>query len=118
MEVLPRLLDHGRMLLMFTMTLTDLEELAEKRFEGSGGASTTMQLPKMKTRGFVQEIAMTSGQTLMLSGFEEVRTSTQEDKYISKYSNSADKQRNIMVVLLSPEVMISPLSPETRMKDF
>lgn len=117
MEVLPRLLDHGRMLLMFTMTLTDLEEMAEKTFTGSD-SSTTMQLPKLKTRGFVQEVAMTSGQTLMMSGFEEVRTSTQEDKEITKYSNSADKNRNVMVVLLTPEVLVSPLSPETRMQDF
>ena len=27
MEVLPRILDHGRLLMMFTMTLTELEEM-------------------------------------------------------------------------------------------
>lgn len=117
MEVLPRLLDHGRMLLMFTMTLTDLEEMQEKTF-GTEENGMVMQLPRMKTRGFVQEIAMTSGQTLMLSGFEEVRTQMAETKELSSVSANTTKDRTVMVVLLTPEVLISPLSPETRMQDF
>ena len=117
MEVLPRLLDHGRMLLMFTMTLTDKDSMEEKSF-GTSDDGTIIQLPVLKTRGFVQEVAMTSGSTLVLTGFEEVRTSTSNSKNISGMSQSANKDRNVMVVLLTPEVLVSPLVPETRMNSF
>lgn len=117
MEILPRLLDHGRMLLMFTMTLTDKDSMDEKTF-GEGTSRTSIQLPVLKTRGFVQEVAMTSGSTLVLTGFEEVRTNSNNSKDITSISKSADKSRNVMVILLTPEVLISPLVPETRMNSF
>ena len=129
MEVLPRILDHGRLLVMFTMTLTQLEAMGkatgggqqnpEEEEEGGGEAtSTTVQLPKIRTRGFVQEIAMVSGSTLMLTGFEEVNTQTSKSTEMFGGSSTADKTKNVMVVLLTPEVLISPLSLETRMRDF
>lgn len=112
MEVLPRILDHGRLLMMFTMTLTELEEMGRVTTE-----STTVQLPKIRTRGFVQEVAMMSGYTLMLTGFEEVKTSTTNTKELFGINNQANKNRNVMVILLTPEVLVSPLLPETRMKN-
>lgn len=114
MEVLPRILDHGRLLMMFTMTLTELEEMGTAR-GGDIENQTTVQLPKIRTRGFVQEVAMMSGATLMLTGFEQVQSSTDNDKQLFALNNKAEKSRNVMVVLMTPEVLISPLSPETRM---
>lgn len=111
MEVLPRILDHGRLLLMFTMTITELTNLETVT---SGNAMT--QLPTVETRGFVQEVAMVSGSTLILSGFEKVQSSTQRTKGVTGMRKAAEKDRNILVVLLTPEVLISPLSPETRMQ--
>ena len=102
--------------MMFTMTLTELEDM-DKASGGGTETQTTVQLPKIRTRGFVQEVAMTSGATLMLTGFEEVQTSTSNDKELFSVNNAAKKARNVMVILLTPEVLISPLSPETRMKD-
>lgn len=121
MEVLPRILDHGRLLMMFTMTLTELEDMDKAEGGGSGTgetaeqSKTVVQLPKIRTRGFVQEVAMMSGSTLMLTGFEQVQSSTGNDKQLFAYQNNAEKTRNVMVILLTPEVLISPLSPETRM---
>ena len=121
MEVLPRILDHGRLLMMFTMTLTELEEMGRATGGGTGTgedaetSQTVVQLPKIRTRGFVQEVAMMSGATLMLTGFEQVQSSTGNDKQLFSYQNQAEKSRNVMVILMTPEVLISPLSPETRM---
>lgn len=158
LEVLPRILDHGRLILLFTMNLTDLlgletfssdgssSESGSSEESGSGDAAgegsdpnasetessssggdkdvTVVQLPKMQTRGFVQEIAMRSGSTLVLTGFEQVRN-TISTGGIGKakmgllggqaYNDSA---REVMVILLTPEVLESPLSPESRMRDF
>lgn len=116
MEVLPRILDHGRLLIMFAMTITELTQMETQRF-GSGDSQTMIQLPTVETRGFVQEVAMSSGSTLVLTGFEKVNTSTDKTKEISGFSDSATRDRNVLVILLTPEVLVSPLSPETRMRD-
>ena len=71
MDVLPRILDHGRLLLMFSMTLNTLDEMVDYVLPGSGG--DTLSLPKTATRGFTQELIMRSGSTLVVTGFEETR---------------------------------------------
>ncbi len=116
MEVLPRILDHGRLIIMFAMTITELTQMDTQRF-GEGENQTMIQLPTVETRGFVQEVAMSSGSTLVLTGFEKVNTSTDRSKGIASVNDAATRDRNVLVILLTPEVLISPLSPETRMKD-
>lgn len=149
LEILPRILDHGRLIVMFSMNLTDLISLETFSSDGqqSNGNSnnnnnetsdeedeedsdtgdkdvTVVQLPKMQTRGFIQEIAMRSGSTLVLTGFEQVNNGTTTGG-IGKakigilggqaYSTTT---RDVMVILLTPEVLESPLAPESRMRDF
>lgn len=146
LEILPRILDHGRLIVMFSMNLTDLVSLETFSSDGTSSANryvssdssdetngtastgdqekTVVQLPKMQTRGFVQEIAMRSGSTLVLTGFEQVQNTTSTGG-IGKakmgilggqaYSGQA---RDVMVILLTPEVLESPLSPESRMRNF
>lgn len=111
MEVLPRILDHGRLLLMFTMTITELTNM-----ETITTGSSMTQLPTIETRGFVQEVAMVSGSTLILSGFEKVQSSNERTKGVTGMRKKSDKDRNVLVVLLTPQVLVSPLSPETRMQ--
>ncbi len=148
MEILPRILDHGRLIVLFSMTLTDLLSLdsfsssggytggnEENKDEGEDGEdgeteddgdkeTTIVQLPKMQMRGFMQEIAMRSGSTLVLTGFEQVNNTT-DTAGIGKakmgllggkaYSKNT---RDVMVILMTPEVLESPLSAEDRMRDF
>ncbi len=147
MEVLPRILDHGRLIVMFSLSLTDLISLETfSSTEGTKGSSssseddtenedetddssgdnesTVVQLPKMQTRGFMQEIAMKSGSTLVLTGFEKVQDSTISSGIgrakLGLLGGQAYNRnvRDVLVILLTPEVLESPLSPETRMKDF
>ncbi len=153
MELLPRILDNGRLIMLFTMTLTDLISLTTFSSDGttsdgnnnnnkdqtdsSGSTSsgeddsssgdkdvTVVQLPKMQTRGFVQEIAMRSGSTLVLTGFETVTNKTdtagigQPRMSILGGKEFTNQNRNVLVILLTPEILISPLSPETRMENF
>ena len=85
---------------------------------------TTVQLPKMQLRGFMQEIAMKSGSTLVLTGFEQVVDTVNssgigEAKMNLLGGRAYDKtRRDIMVILITPEVLESPLSPESRMREF
>jgi type II secretory pathway component GspD/PulD (secretin) len=146
MEVLPRILDHGRLILLFNLSLSDVVGWRYVDVGGSSSSSsnnedsdseeddddddddevtsTSLQLPTMEMRGFVQEIAMRSGQTLVLTGFEKIRDETQGSgvgkpkmgllggKAVSK------NERDVMVILLTPEVLQSPLSQEALMRDY
>ena len=134
MEILPRILDHGRLVLLFSMTLSDLIDLErfttgdssddEEESKGTESESTTVQLPKMQMRGFMQEIAMTSGSTLVLTGFETMVNNTNtsgigEAKMNLLGGQSYDQtRRDVIVILVTPEVLESPMSPESRMREF
>lgn len=152
MEVLPRILNHGNLILMFSLNLTDLVSLTnftsngaqtnadtlesessdsddkddddEDNNDAADDASTVVQLPKIQTRGFIQEIAMRSGSTLVLTGFEKVQdrmTTTGIGKAkIGILGGGAlnENVRDVLVILLTPEVLESPLSAESRMRDF
>lgn len=141
MEILPRILDHGRLIMLFSMTLSDLLDLetfssgsrdknsssdssGDNTDNNSDGETTTVQLPKMQSRGFMQEIAMKSGSTLVLTGFEQVSNninSTGVGKAkmgLLGGSSYNQNKRDVMVILVTPEVLESPMSPEARMREF
>ncbi len=115
MEILPRILDHGRVLMMVAMTLTELTALNEVVLSDGN----LVQQPEVETRGFIQEIAMKSGSTLVLSGFEQMGHQGNQagigfaENPIGGNTNS-ERDRVALVVLLTPKVLVSPLSPETR----
>lgn len=141
MEVLPRILNHGNLILMFSLNLTDLVALTNFTSNGMGtdtnssddddnstdssdNESTVVQLPKIQTRGFIQEIAMRSGSTLVLTGFEQVQNQTATSGIgkakigVLGGSSLSQNVRDVLVILLTPEVLESPLSSEARMRDF
>jgi len=142
MEILPRILDHGRLIVLFSLSISDLISLEqfssnsgvmggagdnEEDEDGSSSGdkeSTVVQLPKMQMRGFMQEIAMRSGSTLVLTGFEKVSDTTTTSGIgrpkMSLLGGQAynSNTRDVLVILLTPEVLESPMSPETRMRDF
>ena len=144
MEILPRILDHGRLVVLFTMTLSDLismDTFSSDSLSGKGssdkessddkkndddddGEATTVQLPKMQMRSFMQEIAMKSGSTLVLTGFEETANNTLTSGIGEAKMNLLGGQaydqhrRDVLVILMTPEVLESPMAPESRMREF
>ena len=128
LDVLPRILEHGRLLLMFNLTLSDLISL-EKVYLSSSEAGEAdsgqyIQNPIIETRGFTQEVAMKSGESLILSGYERVENEA-EKTGVGSADNSllggtaiASKQRSILVIILTPVVLESPLTPESRMRTY
>ncbi len=127
MDVLPRILEHGRLLLMFNLTLSDLIAL-EKVYlnESSDGTSSDngqyIQNPQIESRGFTQEVALTTGESLILTGYERVENKTSKEG-VGSATNSlfggtatAEKLRNVLVIILTPVVLDSPLVPESRMR--
>ncbi len=120
LDVLPRILEHGRMLLLFNMTLSDLLTLEKVSF-GSADENQYIQNPKVESRAFTQEVAMTSGESLILTGYEKVSSETSKtgtgsaDNSLLGGVAKAEKERNILVIILTPIVLETPLAPETRM---
>ena len=129
MDVLPRILEHGRLMLMFNLTLSDLISLEkvslDDRSDGetSAGGGQYIQNPIIESRGFTQEVAMKSGQSLVLTGYERVENTTEKsgvgsaDNSLLGGTAKASKVRSILVIILTPVVLESPLSPESRMKE-
>ena len=122
MDVLPRILDHGRMLIMFNMTLSDLVALEKVSF-GKKEDDQYIQNPIIESRGFTQEVTMKSGETLVLSGYEKVDSSTKKTG-VGSATNSllggtadANKSRTMLVILLTPVILDNPLSPESRIQN-
>lgn len=124
MSVLPRILDHGRVMMFFNLTLSDLLELENVNISsGENSDSQYIQNPKIETRGFTQEVALRSGETLILAGYERVEDQT-DKKGVGSAKNpvlggeqSAEDAKTLLVIMLTPVVMESPLSPESRMND-
>lgn len=123
MDVLPRILEHGRLMLMFNLTLSDLVEL-EKVVIGNESDGQYIQNPIVESRGFSQEVALKSGESLVLTGYEKTSNAINKDGVGSANnpwlggSVEASKDRNVLVIILTPVVLESPLTPESRMNNF
>jgi type IVB pilus formation R64 PilN family outer membrane protein len=73
MSFVPHVLDDGRILLQYAMTLSDLNEITSIESNGS-----RIQLPNVNLRSFIQRVAINSGEMLVMSGFEQMNAKTQQ----------------------------------------
>ncbi|HEX7684855.1 MAG TPA: PilN family type IVB pilus formation outer membrane protein, partial [Trinickia sp.] len=106
MTLLPHMLDDGTVLMQFYTNLSVLDAL---QTVSSGGANPLqIQTPQIDTRNFLQRVAMKSGETLVISGYEGAAdNSTQQG--VGKPSNillgggyDARRSREVIVILITP----------------
>ena len=154
-NVLPRILDQGRIMLLFSLSLSDLAHMGsdcstsggssnknnsssngneggdeeeggdeQENQSNDSGEKSCVQLPEMIQTGFLQEVAMRSGNPLVLSGFDR-RIDTTETKGVGKAQMGLlgglaknTNKRKVLVVLITPEVLQTPLSQEALMRDY
>jgi type IVB pilus formation R64 PilN family outer membrane protein len=115
MQVMPNILENGRLLLMFNMTLNELLEIKEYNLEDN-----LIQLPVTEERKFQQEIIMESDQTLIMSGFEKIENRDVKqgvgnpEFMLFGGGKSTGSTRDVLVVIITPQVLRSPLDPESR----
>jgi type IVB pilus formation R64 PilN family outer membrane protein len=70
--VTPKIEDDGDVLLQFAGSLSDLKSI--DRFDvGSGANMQSIQLPQKSVRDFLQRVKLRSGETLVLTGFEQTK---------------------------------------------
>jgi type II secretory pathway component GspD/PulD (secretin) len=78
----------------------------------------TLQLPAVEERSFMQEVVMESGQMLVLSGFErqtnnDTRYGLGDPNFMAlSGSRESSSNRDVLVVMLTPQVLVSPMDAE------
>lgn len=103
MSLVPHMLDKGRMVLQFAVNISSLLNLTST---SSGGS--TIQSPDIDTRNFLQRVRINSGETLIMTGFEQnVLNATTQG--VGSAENIAlgggmkgSKARSILVILIQP----------------
>lgn len=105
MNLLPHVLEEGRLLLQYAIDISSLDRMVTV---SSGGSS--IQTPEVQTRNFLQRVAVRSGETLVLSGFEQAESSATTQGVGSAQNTWAgggvkgNKKRDVIVVLITPMV--------------
>ncbi len=113
MQLLPNVLENGKILLLFRMSVRELLRMSTQTI-----GEVTLQLPEVEERSFMQEVIMESGQMLVVSGFEKQKGSDTRyglgDPNFMALSGSRETSasREVLVVILTPQVLISPMDME------
>lgn len=113
LTLLPHVLDDGTVMMQFYTNLSQLLSLETV----SNGANTTsanyeqIQVPNIETRNFLQRVAIKSGQTLVLSGYEGLADDGEEQgvgvpqNIALGGSLNATRSREVIVILITPVLM-------------
>lgn len=113
MQLLPNVLENGKILLLFKMSIRELIKMSTQTI-----GEVTLQLPEVEERSFMQEVIMESGQMLVLSGFEkqtnnDTRYGMGDPDFMAlSGSRETESQRDVLVVILTPQVLVSPMDVE------
>jgi type IVB pilus formation R64 PilN family outer membrane protein len=105
--VTPKIEEDGEILLQFSGSLTELKELTT--FTSPDG--TSIQLPQKSLRDFLQRVRLRSGETMVMTGFEQAR-STSTNAGVGHANNlllggkqDAQTKRNSLVVVITPYII-------------
>ncbi len=113
MQLLPNVLENGKILLLFRMSVRELLKMSTQTI-----GEVTLQLPEVEERSFMQEVIMESGQMLVVSGFEKQNNTDTRyglgdpDFMALSGSRETTAQRDVLVVILTPQVLVSPMDAE------
>ncbi|MBQ8255968.1 MAG: hypothetical protein IJY99_03330 [Alphaproteobacteria bacterium] len=113
MQLLPNVLENGRILLLFRMSVRELLRMSTQTI-----GEVTLQLPEVEERSFMQEVIMESGQMLVVSGFEKQKGADTRyglgdpDFMALSGSRETSASREVLVVILTPQVLVSPMDVE------
>lgn len=106
MTFTPRMAEGEKVLLQYAMDLSSKLNMDE--FESNG---SKIQIPSKSVRNFLQRVSMRSGQTLVLSGFQQTVSDTQQKgtgsaaHWAVSGSKNASSGNTTLVVLITPYVM-------------
>lgn len=105
MNFTPRVTDSNTVLMRYTVDLSSIEDIATFT---SGDSS--VQLPQRLVRNFMQNVSVTSGQTLVLTGFQQVGGNDTSSGIGSPLawmlggSKNAESTKRTIVIVVTPYI--------------
>lgn len=106
LQLTPRLLDDGRIMMQYSMSLIDIVSLV--KFDTGAGV---IQLPETASRVFVQQAMLKSGSTLIIGGYDDEQASQTSQGVGSAYNyflgggSSNAKGRTMLFIAITPQVL-------------
>ncbi len=110
LHLVPKIQRDGSVLLQYAMNISELVG-SNNGFEVASSGGNTIQLPNVNQRNFIQQAILPNNATLVLAGFEQVRsTSTQSGTGHSSlwpFGGLSNKQlnREILVITITPTIL-------------
>lgn len=108
-NLLPRILTDGKIALQYNLALSDLTDM-----QTVGPSDAEIQVPEIDARGFMQNVMMRSGSTLVMAGYEQTYN-TASNQGIGSPTNwlfgggaSGMNHRQIMIITLTPVIIEDP----------
>lgn len=110
MGLLPYVMGNNQLLLQYSINISDLKKMTEFS-TGTGNNQAIVQLPEVNRRAFNQKVKINSGETLILSGFEQGNlsadmqgTGSPRNQWLGG-SRSADSQHSVLIIMITPMVI-------------
>ncbi|MDR3450761.1 MAG: secretin N-terminal domain-containing protein [Alphaproteobacteria bacterium] len=110
LQLTPRLLDDGRILLQYSLSLIDVESLGQQSFN-TGTATVPLTLPVTENKIFVQQSLLRSGSTLVIGGVDREQVVQNHngvgspDNFLLGGGISTDRQHAMLVMAITPQVI-------------
>ncbi len=113
MVVTPKILSDNQILLNLSISLSTLLEMQSVTVGGDEDTegSTQIQLPKVQSKNFMESVTLNPGQTVILSGFQDVdnRVGVKSIAAPSLWplggAKGTDSDRTIMVTVVTPYII-------------
>lgn len=105
MNFTPRVADNNTVVMRYTVDLSSIEEIVNFT-----SGNSTVQLPQRLVRNFMQNVSVKSGQTLVLTGFQQVQgTDTTQGvgspfAWILGGKKSAESTNRTIVIVVTPYI--------------
>lgn len=110
MTVNPRVDSEGDVAMQFAVDMSQLNSIEERQF-GEGASQSVIQLPDRTSKNFIQRVSVSSGNTIMINGFERTSNESntqsigQKETWLAGGKRSGGKKKIMTVILVTPYIM-------------
>lgn len=105
--LLPRVINHKKILMQYFLDLSTLNSIDTEQV----GENSVIQMPNKTSKQFSQTVSLTSGSTLVLTGFNETERSARHSGYSELFLPGANrrnaKRERMTLIMITPFVMTS-----------